>query len=912
MEFNERQLQAINHNEHPALVVASAGSGKCITGDSLVYTNFGLFRMEDIPKYFNVTDNGEACLGVIGFDKSTNEIKDTNTSHFYNMGKSKTITITTAHNFSIQGTFEHPVVVKTINNTTMFKRLADIDKSDKVVISLNNSLYGNVQDDFVLNNAYRVGYGLINHNEESFKLFNDLSQEDARFSSLTECVIPQSIMSGTHEVIKLFLKGVFTGSIIDVNTNSIKVLLPNGCESNKENAKIIQLMLLTFGILSSYNEEFSSLCVESEYIEDLVWLLGLNNDTNMMRTKSIKMLLDKCSGVSNVNDFYYDEIVDIQINENEDTTVYDFTVPYEHSFIANGIINHNTTLLLERIRRLVEEHNINQEDILTISFTKASADELKSKLCKLGLNNISVGTFHSICKKVLESVGYEPTSFVDMYRLKKYMCNVTGEYDLNLDDILTWIAYQKSYGVEYDDLEFVDKESMYTNTQLREYYKHYEIFKKNTHTYGFEDWLTLTLDVYDKGGFGIPKWKYVIVDEAQDNNVVQNKLVEKWCSTDNIMLVGDHKQSIYAFRGANPEHFMNFYKEFDNCKVISLNVNYRSNKEIVDKSNEFIKKYYGTYEKHEDSISYIGEGGYVDGVMYMDKQDEAEDIVRLIKQYHIEKGIPYSDMSVIYRNHSNADLIETKLKEENIPYRIFSNGSWLDKFEIKGLLMLLRLINDVTDDEAFEYIYKSFRCYPIKFLKGSYFEEISSIAAENNLSLFEAFMEFEDRVKNQYAKKNVSYFVNAINRFRIQVDKKLPVGKLLNNIITFFRINEIIENKYPVDNWQEHFDSINNLKILGKDKFLDNFLKYINNIPSKKEDVNGITLQTIHHSKGLEYNTVFLIGLENKKFPSEKSSIEEEARLFYVGITRAKNRLIISSINDSRFFDDYFNKDDSE
>lgn len=909
MEFNERQLEAINHNEHPALVVASAGSGKCITGDSLVYTNFGLFRMEDIPKYFNVTKKDEAYLGVIGFDKDTKEIKDTNTSHFYNMGKSKTITITTAHNFSIQGTFEHPVVVKTINNKIIFKKLSEIDKTDNIVLSLNNNLFGNVQDDFVTNNAYKVGRELVNYGNSESKLFFNLSREDVRFSSLLDLKIPQSIMSGTAEVVILFLKGVFNSSIVDVDSKTIKVFLPNNCNTSKENARIIQLMLLNFGILSSYNETFNTLSINSNFVLKTIELLNLKEGASLIRQKSIYMLLNRCNELSYTEDFYYDEIVDIQVNNNLNTTVYDFTVPYEHSFIANGIINHNTTLLLERIRRLVEENNVRQEDILTISFTKASADELKRKLCKLGLNNVCVGTFHSICKKALEGVGYQLSSFVDIYKLKKYMINLTGEHDLNLDEVLSWISYQKSYGISYDDVEFAEKNSMYNKNQLREFYRIYETFKKNTKSYDFDDWLVLTHELYKKGGFGIPKWKYIIVDEAQDNNIIQNKLVEQWCSTDNIMLVGDHKQSIYSFRGAVPEHFMNFYKEFDNCKVISLNVNYRSNKEIVEKSNEFIKKYYGTYEKHEDSTSFIGEGGHIENRVYMDKQDEAEDIVNMIKQYHEDLGIPYAEMSVIYRNHSNADLIENKLKELNIPYRIFSNGSWLDKFEIKGLLMILRLINNSTDDEAFEYIYKSFRCYPIKFLKGSYFEDISTIAAENNLSFFEAFMEFENRVPNKYAKKNISYFVNAINRFKIQVEKKLPVDKLLNNIITFFRVNEVIENKYPVDNWQEHFDSINNLKTIGKNKFLDMFLKYINNIPSKKEDVNGVTLQTIHHSKGLEYEVTFLVGLENKKFPSDKATIEEESRLFYVGITRAKSTLVISSINDSRFMDDYFDEE---
>ena len=229
-------------------------------------------------------------------------------------------------------------------------------------------------------------------------------------------------------------------------------------------------MLLTFGILSNFTEKFNTISVESEYVEDLVWLLGLNNDSNMMRVKSIQMLLDKCSGVSNTENFYYDDIVDIKINDEELTTVYDFTVPYEHSFIANGIINHNTTLLLERIRRLVEENNVRQEDILTISFTKASADELKIKLCKLGLNDVCVGTFHSICKKALEGVGYQLSSFVDIYKLKKYMINLTGEHDLNLDEVLSWISYQKSYGISYDDVEFAEKDSMYCRHNVGEYF----------------------------------------------------------------------------------------------------------------------------------------------------------------------------------------------------------------------------------------------------------------------------------------------------------------------------------------------------------------------------------------------------------------------------------------------------------
>ena len=889
MNFNKRQLQAITHNEHPALVVASAGSGKCITGDSLVYTNYGLFRMEDIPDYFNVDEFDRVCLDVKGFNMTNKKLTKSNTSHFYNMGESKTIKVKTSYGFSIEGTYEHPIVIKDINGEIKFKKLYEISTNDKVAISLNNDIFGNSTEDEY--RAYTLGYDL-----------------------LRGATMRNTILMGTKEVVRTFFKGVFDSNslsitICDAQPKINLVFNSNKCFHFKETIKIIQMLLLNFGILSKRINNI--LEIEGSYLKRLYdEIIRYSVDTELWDD-----YFSRHPEYSTIEDIYFDTIVSIEPSKYT-KTVYDFTVPYEHSFVANGIINHNTTLLLERIRTLVEEVRIPQEDILTISFTRASADELRNKLKKLGLDRVDVGTFHSVCRTLMSSK-YDFNSFVNTYNLKIFMSKKTNEYDLNLDDILSWISYQKSNNIRHTDMEFKDKESMYTVSQLRQYYNYYEEFKQMNKCYDFDDWLLLTLDEYTKPnldskiafGFAkaLKKWKYIIVDEAQDNNVVQNLLIDQWCYTDNVMLIGDHKQSIYSFRGAEPEYFMNFYKKYPSCDVITLNVNYRSCQQIVDNSNEFIKKYYGFYEKHEDSIANKKDDGFVENYVNPDKPTEAEEVLREIKRLHKEERIPYSEMSVIYRNHSNADIIETLLKKDNIPYKIFSNGSWLDKFEIKGILMLLRLIKDVTDDEAFEFIFKTFRPYPIKYLKGALFKDVTEIAAENDISYFEAFMELEHRTKNKYEINNIRFFINGINRLKIQTEKKLSVEKLITNICTLFRVNEIIEHKYPIDSWQDHFESISNLKSISSKMQLEYFLNYITNIPSKPSNVDGITLQTIHHSKGLEYDVVFLIGLENKKFPSEKSSIYEESRLFYVGITRARERLYISSINESTFYNDYIN-----
>ena len=889
MNFNERQLQAINHNEHPALVVASAGSGKCITGDSLIYTNYGLFKMEDIPKYFNVDEFDKVCLDIRGFDVDSKELKNSTTSHFYNMGMSKTIKVKTSYGFSIEGTYEHPIIVKDINGEIKFKRLSEISTNDKVAISLNNNMFGNCSE--YEDMAYTIGYNLLHAN-----------------------VVPQQILSGTKEVVKTFFKGLFDDNAFDITMRNdqpkINIVWYFKGIHFEETLKTIQILLLNFGIISKRLNNI--LEIKGKYLKRLYdEIIRYNVNTEFWDDYFLRH-----PELSTTEDVFYDSIISLECSD-EEKLVYDFTVPYEHSFVANGIINHNTTLLLERIRTLVEEVGIPQEQILTISFTRASADELRNKLKKLGLDRVDVGTFHSVCKQIMNN-RYDFNSFVNTYNLKIFMSKKTNEYDLNLDDILSWISYQKSNNIRYTDMEFKEKESMYTVSQLRQYYNYYEEFKRINNCYDFDDWLLLTLDEYSEPkskvqafGFGneLKKWRYIIVDEAQDNNVVQNLLIDQWCSTDNIMLIGDHKQSIYSFRGAEPEYFMNFYKRYPSCDVITLNVNYRSCQQIVDNSNEFIKKYYGFYEKHEDSIANKKEKGYIDTTIHQDKPTEAEEVLREIKRLHEEESIPYSEMSVIYRNHSNADIIETLLKKDNIPYKIFSNGSWLDKFEIKGIIMILRLIKDVTDDEAFEFIFKTFRPYPIKYLKGALFKSITEIAAENDISYFEAFMELEHRTKNKYELNNIRFFINGINRFKIQVEKKLSVEKLISNICTLFRVSEIIEHKYPVDSWQDHFESISNLKSISSKMQLEYFLNYITNIPSKPSNVDGVTLQTIHHSKGLEYDVVFLIGLENKKFPSDKASIYEESRLFYVGITRAREKLYISSINNSTFYDDYTNDD---
>lgn len=561
-----------------------------------------------------------------------------------------------------------------------------------------------------------------------------------------------------------------------------------------------------------------------------------------------------------------------------------------------------STTLLERISNMIES-GVNQEDILAISFTNASATELKNKLSNKGLDDVAVGTFHSICRNILLKEGAtDIMSFPNRYKVKREMEQSTGIKDLNIEEILSFISYQKSHGISPYDT-FMRKDSSYSTRELTSFYISYEDFKGMTGTCDFDDWLLNTIDVCTKNK-GKHTWKYLLADECQDLNTLHHKLIDLWCPSKNVFIVGDLNQSIYAWNGAVPELFKSFPDRYSGTNVINMNINYRSAKNIVENANSFIREYNIGYKYYEDAIPFKDEDGEIYTKLYDTRQSEAIGVRKKIQEL-IASGVNENDIAILYRNNAHSDYVESELKQHKIGYKVFSNNSFFERKEIKGIIAILRLIQNANDDEAFETVFKELRCYPVNYYKGEVVDDLISISGKRNCSLYEAFLDYNFPI--QWQKRNGEMFVDFIGRLKLQNEKHLSVPKIIENIVKIFKIRESIEEKYQFSEWSDKMQSIENLKALCNNMSLDGFLKFIENgsIGDNKSNKDGVSLMTCHKSKGLEYDYVFVIGLEEDKFPSKSSPEVEEARLFYVAVTRAKKWMTISSIGESYFYNKY-------
>ena len=866
--LNEQQLQAINCVDGTVQVIAAAGSGKCISGDSYVFTNLGIVRMDYLEQLVNNLD--ELLVEVKSFDLHNQKLIKTNTSHFYNMGITNTIKLKTSFGYELEGTPEHPIIVLD-NNSLKFTHLRDINTSSIVLINTQNNIWGQ-NTSISKKKAYLLGQS-IKHE--------------------TQVEIPPSILQGNREVARSFLQGLFSIKHFSLEDKNFSVFYTT---YSKEFAKQLQMLLLNFGIITkmTHGNEFT-LTISGKHFNNFVETIGIKHLPQTLQSQISNSLISNFED----NSQFFDTITEITFSK---SNVYDFTVPNTHSFVANGFVNHNTTTLITRIQNMIQKHNISPSEILTISFTSASATDLKEQLSKRNIEGVLAGTFHSICRYLLQSIGYDNLlNFPNKYLFKRELETKAKSKNLNIEDILSWISYQQSYGLTSKD-DFVSKESLYEEKDLRLFYQYYEDFKTKTNSYDFNDWLMLTLKEYKHGNIK-RKWQYVLVDECQDLNRVQHMLANSFCSGNNLFTVGDYFQSIYDWNGAVPELFKDFYKMHQNTTVINMNRNYRSCQNIVHAANNFIRRYNEGYEHYKDTVANNTADGIVKYKMFATRGAEAMYVVKNIQSL-LQKGVSPNDIAVIYRNNSSSDYVEHYLKKANIDYSVTSNKSFFDRTEIQGILSVLRLVLDVTDDEAFENLFSA-RLYPLTFFKNSVLDDLKTISGKKNISLYEAFLDY--KFSQTWQKNNRNYFVDYINRLKIQHEKHLSNDKIIDNIVKIFKLKEWMNEKFEASSISDKLEGIENFKTFSQESSLSNFISfclsgYQSNNNSKKD---GITLTTIHKSKGLEYKVTFVIGLEDKNFPSSKSSINSEARLMYVAVTRAKEQLYLSSIGYSKFYTEY-------
>lgn len=545
-----------------------------------------------------------------------------------------------------------------------------------------------------------------------------------------------------------------------------------------------------------------------------------------------------------------------------------------------------STVLVERINYMIEQ-GINPNDIIALSFTLASANDLKKKLADKNIIGVTTGTMHSICKRLLEEIGYEDLlNMPKDYQLKRRWSKDNPK--INIKDIRAWISYQKNWGI-YPTDEFKEKDCEYSEKQMRYYYSDYQDYCHKHNLYDFDEWLLLTLKEYQAGNIG-RTWKYLLNDEAQDNNVVQYQLMELMCPDNNIFIVGDYLQSIYSFRGANSELFYQFSDKADH--VIYMNTNYRSNDTIVTASNDFIKPFVG------DKVKYYAKANNcsktkINISTYDTPLDEAESICeRLSKLSEAE----LNNTAVLYRNNTMVDSLETLLKERNIPYTLYSSTSFFERQPIKGIMAVLRLVNRTSDDEALEQLLES-RFYPTTYFKSSLVDDLRAEATMRGYSMYEALI--DHKFDKAFEKDNLEKLTNIIIRLQSCQERQMQAGQIINRIVSSFRLNQWIDERYDSVSAEDNRDSIENLtSIAWRFNRIENFIRFTTMNQKKKKTHNGVSLMTIHRSKGLEFDRVYIIGCEPDRFPSWRDAPENEARLMYVAMTRAKHELNISNIQD--------------
>ncbi len=566
--------------------------------------------------------------------------------------------------------------------------------------------------------------------------------------------------------------------------------------------------------------------------------------------------------------------------------------------VIAGAGSGKSSVLLHRIKNLVDQHKVKEQDILAISFTNNTAANLKKKLAEMGYGKVNVGTFHSVCGKILYQNDINVNNLIKEWQIEK--CFKDIDKKANIKDIKSFIGYQKSYMCSYKD-EFVAKDSSYSEIELRKFYKAYETFKSKNNMYDLDDWLSECHNLLKKID---TSYDFILVDEHQDSNLVQNLILKQLCKSGNIFCVFDFRQAIYTFRGGNPEYCMNFKKEWNDASVINLNINYRSNNNIVDKANKFIKQYYGEYEYYTDSISNSTKNGNITIYTYNNREEESTEIIDIIEELLKNNENP-EEIAVIYRLNSHSGNVENELRKRKIPYDIANDSSFFKRKEIVAIMSYLRLIQNQHDDEAFENVF-NIRNYPLTFFSNDLFSNIKMYSGKNNLSLYEGFISY--KYDRSWQKDNVNIFKDNITRLKLQYDKGIGISSLINNINKVFKFDEYLQEKYSdEDDLQDRKTSIETFKTFIKGNSIEKFISYIESVSNKKKNnTNAIKLMTVHACKGLEFKNVFIIGVEDEKFPHAKSPINDEARLFYVGVTRPKENLYLSQIGmDNKFIKEY-------
>ena len=570
--------------------------------------------------------------------------------------------------------------------------------------------------------------------------------------------------------------------------------------------------------------------------------------------------------------------------------------------VLAGAGSGKTKVLTTRIARLID-CGIPSYNILAITFTNKAAKEMKDRLERIVPGNYAfVGTFHSLGVRILREnasvLGYDKNySIIDSDDALSIIKKIMKEKTYISKDITPSYVRNKISSIKNDmlsDNEIDNYFSSGNDSIVKDIYYEYQAILKKNNSVDFDDLLLLPVKLFMEHKDVLEsyqdKYKYILVDEYQDTNEVQYKLSKLLASKyKNIFVVGDPDQSIYMFRGANFRNILNFERDYKNAKVIPLEENYRSTNNILEAANSVIKN--NKERKEKNLWSNKGEGKKIKYLRAYDGKHEIQLVLDEIKR--IKDEYDYNDISVLYRTNAQARLVEEMFLKANIPYKVVGSYYFYNRKEIKDLICYLRLILNKDDEISLLRVIN----VPKRGIGEATIKKIEETARDNNISMFEAI-----------SKGKELGFKNLILEL-IKDSEELSLTDLVEDILsktgirTEYESNKNLENELRLDNLEEFKSITKTFEERTGSVSLEDFLEEISliaDISEHRDDSDAVTLMTMHSAKGLEFKVVFLVGMEDGIFPHqnaffESQGLEEERRLCYVAITRAKERLYISN-----------------
>ena len=585
--------------------------------------------------------------------------------------------------------------------------------------------------------------------------------------------------------------------------------------------------------------------------------------------------------------------------------------------VIAGAGSGKTKVLTHKIAYLMGEKNVKPWDILAITFTNKAANEMKSRVESLVgdiAKDMWIGTFHSICVRILrkqiDRLGFD-TSFVifdtsDQKTLVKQIIKSKNLDDKIFSDksVLYEISNAKNEMIEPDAYAARAKGD-FRKEEIAEIYEIYQRRLKENNAIDFDDIINFTIKILmdnpDLLEYYSSKFKYVLVDEYQDTNKAQFTLVTLLASKyGNITVVGDNDQGIYSFRGADISNILNFEKDFPGTRIIKLEQNYRCTQSILNAANEVIKNNETKYEK---KLWTENDRGRLPKVFRGENEyDEANYIVRQINSLKIEEYYKYSDFAVLYRMNSQSRSIEDILRRENIPYKIVGGLKFYERKEIKDIIAYLRLIQNTSDNLSLTRIINE----PKRGVGKTSLDNIEEMANNMGISMYDVIKD-ADKYGLARVFANTREFINVIEELKVKKND-IKISELIKETLnkTGYTKALELENTVEAETRIENLDEFLTVAIEFEDESADNslseFLEGItlsSDIDGLEETEESVTLMTLHSAKGLEFPVVFLVGMEEGIFPGYKSigepqELEEERRLCYVGITRAKENLFLT------------------